>query len=232
MRKRFAFFGPLLLAGFILAAAGEAAARPDANSLIAAWEAALQSEESTEILQKTAERTYRFKTRLFPFDGELKVLNVLIDDFAEGEYLAGFASGSVEVELVGFSQEQMTRYARSYGYWYQLHTLFFDFKEGRWLTAKEYRVTAMARNPLPGGNSPVMSWLAQNYFLVIMALLAVFLWWLSKKSGRQVKSALSQQNEAMELTRRSFALSEKAVQLNEEANALLKEILQELKDGK
>jgi hypothetical protein len=228
MRKRFAFFGPLLLAGSILAAAGEAAARPDEDSLIAAWEAALQSEDSTEILQKTADRSYRFKTRLFPFDGELKVLNVLIDDFADGEYLAGFASGSVEVELVGFSPEQMTRYARSYGYWYQLHTLFFDFKEGRWLTAKEYRVMAMARQPLPAQGS-FMAWLARNYFLVLMAVLALFLWWISKKSGRQVKSALSQQNEAMELTRRSFALSEKALQLNEEANALLREILQELK---
>jgi len=230
MRKRSVFFG-LLLAGSILLADGKTAAKPDEGSLLAAWEGALQSEESTEILQKTAERSYRFKTRLFPFDGELKVLNVLIDDFAEGEYLAGFASGSVEVELVGFSQEQMTRYARSYGHWYQLHTLFFDFKEGRWLTAREYRVMAMARNPLPAEGS-LMSWLARNYFLVIMALLALFLWWISKKSGRQVKSALSQQNEAMEITRRSIVLSEKAVQLNEEANALLKEILQELKRSK
>ncbi len=231
MRKRLLIFSLVLLTVSIAGIAKEPVAKPDENSLLSAWEAALQTEESTEILQRTADRSYRFKTRLFPFDGELKVLNVLIQDFGDEEYVPGFATGSVEVELVGFSQEQMTRYARSYSYWYQLNSLFFDFKEGRWLTAKEYRLVAMARNPLPG-RSPVMYWLAQNYFLVIMALLAVFLWWLSKKSGRQVKSAMAHQDEAMELTRRSFALSEKAVQLNEEANRLLKEMLQELKSRK
>jgi hypothetical protein len=231
MRKRSLIFSLVLLTVSLVGVASEPAAGPDENSLLSAWEAALQSDESTEILQRTADRSYRFKTRLFPFDGELKVLNVLIQDFGDEEYVPGFATGSVEVELVGFSQEQMTRYARSYSYWYQIHSLFFDFKEGRWLTAREYRVVAMARNPLPGG-SPVMSWLAQNYFLLIMALLAVFLWWLAKKSKRQLSSAMTQQNEAMDLTRRSFALSEKAVQLNEEANLLLKEILQELKNRK
>lgn len=231
MPKHFLFFILVLLAVSLSGTAQEPLAKPDENSLLSAWEAALQKEESTEILEKTADRSYHFKTELFPFDGELKVLNVLIEDFGDGEYAPGFASGSVEVELVGFSQEQMTRYARSYSYWYQLNTLFFDFKEGRWLTAREYRLVAFARNPLRGG-SPLMSWLARNYYLLILALLALFLWWVSKKSGRQVKSALAHQDEAMEITRRSIALSEKSLQLNEEANQLLKEILQELKNGK
>ena len=231
MRKRLQFFSLVLLAVSIMGVASEPVARPDENSLLSAWEAALQIDDSTEVLQRTADRSYRFKTKFFPFDGELKVLNVLIQDFGDEEYAPGFASGSVEVELVGFSQEQMTRYARSYSYWYQLNTLFFDFKEGRWLTAKEYRVVAFARNPLQGG-SPVMSWLARNYFLVFLALLVLFLWWISKKSGRQLKSALARQDEAMEITRRSIALSEKSLQMNEEANRLLNDILQELKNRK
>jgi hypothetical protein len=231
MRNRFAFFVLVLFVSSIVGAAGETAAKPDEGSLLAAWEAALKTDPATEVLEKTAERTYRFKTKLFPFDGELKVLNTLIQDYGDEEYAPGFAFGSVEVELVGFSQEQMTRYARSYSYWYQLNTLFFDRQSGRWLSAKEYRATAFSRNPLRAGN-PFVSWLAQNYFWMIMALLALFLWWLAKKSGRQFKSALAKQNEAMEFTQRAIALSEKAVQLNEEANLLLKEILQELKNRK
>lgn len=231
MRKRFIFFSLVLLVSSIVGAAGEPAAKPDENSLLSAWEEALQADSSTETFEKTAARTYRFKTKLFPFDGELKILNLLIQDYGDEEYAPGFAFGSVEVELVGFTQEQMTRYARSYSYWYQLNTLFFDRKTERWLSAKEYRATAFSRNPLQAGN-PFVSWLAQNYFLVIMALLALFLWWLSKKSNRQFKSALTQQNEAMEITRRSIALSERTVQLNEETNLLLKEMLQELKNRK
>lgn len=231
MRKRIIFFSLVLFLGSIIGAAAEPDAKPDENSLLVAWEKALRSESSTEILEKTAERTYRFKTRLFPFDGELKILNALIQDYGEEEYAPGFAFGSVEAELVGFSQEQMNRYARSYSYWYQLNTLFFDHSKGRWLTAQEYRSAALSRNPMQSG-TPFLSWLSGNYFLVIMALLALFLWWLSKKSHRQFKSALSQQNEAMEITRRSIALSEKAVQLNEETNQLLREMLQELKNRK
>jgi hypothetical protein len=229
MNKRsIALIAILLLPPLLVPAAGVAAAGPDEASLVAAWEAALRADPTTEVLLKTAEKTYHFKTKLFPFDGELRVLNALIQDYGDEESMPGFATGSVEVELVGFTQEQMTRYARSYAYWYQLHTLFFDHRAERWLTAKEYRSAAMAKFPGAGRNSFV-AWLGQNYFLLILVLLALFLWWLTKKSGRQVKSALARQDEAMEITRRSIALSEKAVQLNEEANRLLQEILRELK---
>jgi len=231
MRNRLLFFSVVLWAASFLCAAGGTAAGADESSLLKAWEEALKADPSTTALEKTAERTYRFKTRLFPFDGELKVLNALIQDFGNEEYTPGFATGSVEVELVGFTQEQMTRYARSYSYWYQLNTLFFDSKAGRWLSGKEYRAAAMAAGP-GRGCSPFVAWLGGNYFLLIMLMLALFLWWLAKKSGRQVKSALAQQNEAMEITRRSIALSEKSLQLNEEANQLLKDILRELKNGK
>lgn len=208
---------------------GGTGARPDEASLLAAWEAAVKADPTTEVFSPTAERTYRFKTKLFPFDGELKVLNALIQDYGgEEEPAPGFAIGSVEVELAGFSQEQMTRYARSFGYWYQLHTLYFDHAAGRWLTAKEYRQRVMAQYPVSRPGS-LAGWLARNYFLVILVALALFLWWLTKKSGRQMKSALTRQDEAMEITRRSIALSEKAVQQNDETIRLLQEILQEMK---
>ena len=217
---------PSLLAA---APAGKDAAGPDEASLLAAWETAVRSDANTEILEKTAERTYHFKTRLFPFDGELKVLNALIQDYGgEEEALPGYAFGSVEVELVGFGQEQMARYARSFSYWYQMNTLYFDQKAGRWLTGQEYRA-ALSRRYSASGCSAAAGWLARNYFLVIMQLLALFLWWVARKSGRQMKTAMSRQDEAMDISRRSIALAEKAAQQNEESIKLLREILEELK---
>jgi uncharacterized membrane protein len=220
----------LVLIGVLFLAAPLASAGPDEASLLAAWEAVVKADSSTEVFDKTADRAYHFKTKLFPFDGELRVLNTLVQDYGgEEESMPGFALGSVEVELVGFAQEQMTRYARSYGYWYQLHTLYFDHGAGRWLSGKEYRSALMAKYPASTRGS-FAGWLAGNYFLVIMVLLALFLWWLARKSGRQVKTAMSRQDEAMEITRRSIALSEKAVQQNDETIRLLQEILQELKN--
>jgi len=210
--------------------AGEKGTTPDERSLLAAWEQALRTDPNTEILEKTADRSYHFKTKLFPFDGELRVLNTLVQDFSEEEYLPGFVFGTVEVELVGFSQELMAKYARSYGYWYELNTLYFDLHGGRWLTAREYR-SVMPRRMKDRYGSP-LHWLAQNYFWIIMLLLAIFLWWVAKRSGKQMKSALQRQDEVMDISRRSIALSERAVALNEEGNMVLKEILQELKRDK
>lgn len=231
MRKTIIALIVLGVLPFSLAAApGEGnAARPDEASLLAAWETALRADANTEIFEKTSGRAYHFKTRLFPFDGELKVLNLLIQDYGgDEEALPGYAFGSVEVELVGFGQEQMSRYARSFGYWYQLNTLYFDQKVGRWLSGQEYRA-ALTRRYSASGCGVVGGWLARNYFLVIMALLALFLWWVARKSGRQMKTAMSRQDEAMDLSRRSIALAEKGAQQNEESIQLLRQILEELK---
>jgi hypothetical protein len=219
----------ILTALLAAAPAGDKAAGPDEASLLAAWETALRADANTEVLEKTGERSYRFKTRLFPFDGELKVLNALIQDYGdEEESLPGYAFGSVEVELVGFDQEQMARYARSFSYWYQLNTLYFDRQAGRWLSGQEYRA-ALTRRYSSSGCGAAAGWLARNYFLLIMALLALFLWWVARKSGRQMKTAMSRQDEAMDISRRSIALAEKAAQQNDESVRLLREILQELK---
>lgn len=215
----------------VLAAAPgrEDAFKPDEASLLAAWEASVKSDANTDIFAKTGERAYHFKTRLFPFDGELKVLNALIQDYGdEEEALPGYAFGSVEAELVGFGQEQMSRYARSFSYWYQLNTLYFDHKAGRWLSGQEYRATLTRRYSASGGGA--VGWLARNYFLLIMLLLALFLWWVARKSGRQMKTAMSRQDEAMDISRRSIALAEKAALQNEESIGLLREILEELKN--
>lgn len=219
-----------ILFPFLAAApGGENAVRPDEASLLAAWETAVRADANTEVFEKTAERAYRFKTRLFPFDGELKVLNALIQDYGgEDEALPGYAFGSVEVELVGFDQEQMSRYARSFSYWYQLNTLYFDHKAGRWLSGQEYRA-ALTRRYSASGCSAAAGWLARNYFLLIMLLLALFLWWVARKSGRQMKTAMTRQDEAMDISRRSIALAEKAAQQNEESIRLLQQILEELK---
>ena len=219
-----------ILPAFMAAAsAGKDAAGPDETSLLAAWETAVRSDANTEIFEKTAERAYHFKTRLFPFDGELKVLNALIQDYGdEEETLPGYVFGSVEVELVGFDQEQMARYARSFSYWYQLNTLYFDHKAGRWLTGQEYRA-ALSRGYSASGCGTVTGWLARNYFLLIMLFLALFLWWVARRSGRQMKTAMSRQDEAMDISRRSIALAEKAAQHNEESIKLLQQILEELK---
>lgn len=203
-------------------------AAPSQAGLLEAWEKSLRADPNTEILERTAEKTYHFKTRLFPFDGELKVLNALIQSTPEGEYTPEFAFGNVEIELVGFSQEMMTKYAQSYGYWLQHNTLYFDHEDGRWLDAKEYR-SILPRRMKKSYDSP-WSWLSRNYFWIILAVLSLFLWRLAQRSGKQMKSAMSRQDEVMEHSRKSMAIAEKSIELQMDSNRVLKEILEILKE--
>ena len=55
-------------------------AQPSEESLLSAWEALQKNNPKTVVFEKLGERDYKFKTQMFPFDGELKVTNVVVDN--------------------------------------------------------------------------------------------------------------------------------------------------------
>jgi hypothetical protein len=78
-------------------------------------EAAQRESPGTERLERTGDRRYRFKTRRFPFDGELVVLNLLIERLPLDEE-PGY-TGTVEVELAGLPDDVRSRYVQSFARW-------------------------------------------------------------------------------------------------------------------
>lgn len=208
-------------------------ALPTEESLIVAWETLQRSDPATLKLEKTAERSYRFHTNRFPFDGELEVLTIIMEEGVEFDD-PGYIQGTVEVELVGFGTEMIQKYGRSYGYWLQNNTLFYDLKTGAWRSAKEYRAELSRKYDY---SSPLWTDLSQYFWLIFLAILCAILLWVSKKSARQMAKAQSWQDEAMELSKKGLALSEKSVQLveksieiHEETNLVLNKILQRLEE--
>jgi hypothetical protein len=201
------------------------AQQPSEASLVTAWEQARRSEASTATFDKIEEGRYRFKTTAFPFEGELQVLSVSIGDpFAE-DYTEGMTPGTVDVELVSFPEEAARRHAAAVARWQAGNTLYFEAEGGRWLTAREWQ----ARLAKKVGRWSWVGWLSTSFWIGFLLLLAVFLWFLARKSQRQMKEAMAAQKKALQEQERALELAERGVRLNEEANALLREILEELK---
>jgi hypothetical protein len=213
-----------LAAGASLDVSAKDGPPPDEASLLAAWETAQRQSPGTEVLERTIDRHYRFRTSRFPFDGELVVLNLLVERLPLDEE-PGF-TGTVEVELVGLTDDVRTRYVQSFARWQAGHTLFYDQGRGEWLTTEVWREERMRRlRGTVGAGAGLWGLLSANLFWVVfLVLLVVFLVHASRKATRQMKGALEVQKKAMDDQQLSLDMARRSIELNEQANRLLEEI--------
>lgn len=225
----------LLAAGALAVRVRAASTSTVEEAFLQAWESTQKNDPKTVVFEKKSPRLYRFKTTRFPFDGELKVLNVTVNEgFGDDADLPAVGKyGFAEVELVGWSKEDTIRYAQSYALWTQTHTLYHDAKGNRWLPTVEYFKSV--RNNA-GGAVRRSGWAtASTYLNYLWILLLVYFMGVLFVSGKRVRRNFKQIEESIQLSRRSVALQEEAVPkqraLLEETNRLLKEILESLKKG-
>ncbi len=218
----------LLLSLFMtsLSLAGE---KPTETSLISAWEQLQKNDPNVATFEKIADRRYKFKTNLFPFDGELRISDTTIDNMEMGLYDDGFISGLLDVELVGLPKDVAQKYSRKYSMWARNNTLYYDKKAGRWLSGQEFqgviakRAKEMSKPPGLPSNYVYMA-----AIVAILLLVGMFVYFMQKNRGA-VKTSLERQADSIALVEKSIELGEKGMKLSEETNRILKEILEALK---
>ena len=218
------------------AATGQAqSSDPLEQSLIEAWEQRQSSRPKTVTFERIEPGQYRFHTTFFPFDGRLRVVNVAIDEHPDWT-ADGVSTGVVEVELEGAGENFMTKHAHSYGMWSQDNFLYHDPGSGRWVGADEYSSLLNAQSsvstPGPGGWSCFSGRLGGVIPLILLTPLVILVALLARKASRQMKTAMSAHDKALAEQARAIQLTEKAVQLSEDSNRVLKEILEAIKDSK
>jgi uncharacterized membrane protein len=224
VRMRGIFLALSLAAGAGADASPKDVPPPDEASLLQAWETAQRRSPGTEVLERTGDRRYRFKTSRFPFDGELVVLNLLIEPLPLDEE-PGY-TGTVEVELAGLPGDVKSRYVQSFARWQASHTLFYDRGRGGWLTAEAWREarTKQLRGAF-GAEPGLWGFLSANLFWILfLVLLVVFLAHASRKATRQMKAALEVQKKVIDDQQLSLDMARRSIELNEQANRLLEEI--------
>ncbi len=220
--KRAAIVGILLT--WILPALGYG--DPMRESLLTAWENAQRSDRNTVVFEKLEEGRYRFQTERFPFDGEIRVNSVYIDDTA-ASYEEGAVFGVVEVELLDADDEFFRKYRQSYGYWMSGNTLYLDEATGGWLTSREWSENRMQGF---GCGSGWLSWFASYYWLFFLLILVVFLFFIGRGARKQMKTAVAAQDKALSEQERAIKLTEHELELTEDTNRVLHEILGVLKE--
>jgi hypothetical protein len=227
MRTVFVVFG----LGFLYLTGMTSTVRAQKNEagLLAAWEQEQKADPSTTKFEKVGERRYHFVTKRFPFDGDLLVRNVSIQNL--GSYGdPAFITGTVELELQGVSEDFHRTFAMSYGQWTIGNTLYWDAKGQSWVTA-DGRMK-QAREALPRSRSSWTMLFAEGWSFAPMAVLfflVFFLMYSLSRYNRRMREITARSDRSLALTERAIQLSERNVQLQEEHAKLLQEIRDLLK---
>ncbi|MFC1599332.1 hypothetical protein ACFL2W_00930, partial [Candidatus Omnitrophota bacterium] len=192
-------------------------AQPTEESLLRAWEQSQKSDSKVEVFEKIEDDVYRFKTSWFPFDGKLRVLNLSVNDsMADSAYPYGEVMGVIEIELADLPDDFHSKYSYSYSMWANSNMLYYDKKADTWLSSGEY-FSKQAGYPML--SSIFLGYLfSYGPFVIIFVLLVYVLF----TAGKTVRMSKRYMEEAKKLTERSLTV-------NEEANTLLRQILEALK---
>ncbi len=220
-----------LLALVVLCIVGTASARaavePTRESLLEVWEQSQRADPQTTVFERIGDGRYRFATQRFPFDGVVRVLNVVLDD-RHVEIANGMTVGMVETKLEDLTDDFLRDHAFSIGLWQAGNTFYFDGDSGRWLDAGEWQRQIMDRYPTGGA----WSWLSGNLFwIVFLGIVVVTLWWATRRAGRQMKTAMAAQDRALAEQERAIRMSEEMLEVARDSNRLLRRILERLDGG-
>ncbi|MBN2363948.1 hypothetical protein JXL83_07435 [candidate division WOR-3 bacterium] len=197
---------------------------PEEKALLSSWEEYQKSNPKTVVFEKVSEMTYEFKTELFPFDGIVKVLNVVIDeDMPSNE---GYKVGFIETELVGVPEDFFEKHYYSYSIWQRDNTLYFSDETDSWIRLSDLSVQcnscAYPVQPLTSFFSVLSALFPVVVMIGILLIVFVLSMVIQKKNSKYMEYA-------RKATQRSLEIAEKSIVLNEENNVILKEILEEIK---
>ncbi len=123
--------------------AGQKDNAPSKTAFIEKWEKHISGLDTTEVFEKTdTAGIYTFKTNLFPYSGQLKLLNVVISEDLDYYYNYDLDTdylikGVAEIKLLNSDDDFASDHYYSFELWNDNHFLFYIEENNRWLTAEE-----------------------------------------------------------------------------------------------
>jgi hypothetical protein len=212
----------LIISLFFLSSPAILFAVPTEESLIEVWESFQKEDPKTIIFEKLSKNRYHFKTERFPFDGELEILNITVDE-QTSSFEGGFVLGVIEVELLNLPEDFLEKYSYSYSAWIQNNILYYDKEEEKWLSDEEYYGKMKEKIPT-SFFLDILNYLP-FLFLFFIIILIIIAFSIQKKNKRYLEHAY-------DLNEKQMQLIEKSIKLSQKSNKLLSEILKELKKKK
>lgn len=213
----FCFFCPILFAG-------------EEEDFILAWESIQSGHSEVESFEKIEDRKYKVKFKTLPFEGELIVLAYDVEDVdfvMEGSPFS--KSGYVEIDLVGFSDESMSKYSRSYYKWAQDNELHFDSINNQWVTSKEYRL-ALSNSVNTDDALPSKFFLILiEYWNYVLVGIILYFFFSQISNSKRAKESVQYQQKAIDDMANTKLLMQQSLDMHKETNRLLESIHNQLK---
>jgi len=204
--------------------------KPREENLIKAWEQVQQNDSKTIVFKKKGANEYQFKTQWFPFDGELRILNVTIDDRNKPIHSAyGYILGVVEVELVDLPKDFMQKYSYSYSLWARGNMLYYTEADDKWVTAN----TLFSENGLADKScfeGKYISIIYDNMFIIAIIFLLIICIFVMRAVKKQQQRYQKYLNNSEETINKSFELTRQSLEINRENLEIQKQILEVLKN--
>ncbi len=217
------------LAGLARAGKLPAEPEPDKDTLLLAWERVQSQDPHTKKFEKLGERRYFLETDLFPFNNEIRILHLTVDD-EYPEEIEGF----IAVELTGVDKAFRERYQNNFRVWNRHNSLIWSADVNKWLTGKEYDdlQDSLKRKSTKVKNTSRKSSLASRLKTLVGVASFVFFWVFALGLsvalflGHRKQSALRRQ--VLEEQRQLKALSIRLVKAQQNTNQLLQAIYKRL----
>jgi hypothetical protein len=137
-------------------------------------------------------------------------------------------SGYIEVDLVGDTADELSKFSRSYGQWLRSNTLFYNQETQSWDSFATYRQLLEQTGDEPGSKSG--GWLVLlDYLPVVFFVIVLYFVVAMIRSDKRMKESLTVQKTAVEDFKVTERLARESIALQKENNVLLAEVLAELK---
>ena len=210
-------------------------AQPDRESLIEAWETYIARLAGTAEFEKLGDGRYRLKDTDLPYEGEIRLVGVLLRPVDSTGVDTGFSRfGMIEFELTDLPAERIA--SQSYYYWLSdRQTLHYSDSEQRWVDPATYQ--AKLTELYTGGVSfgPLSFMLNYGIWVFLIALI-VFVFLAVNRQSRKARGLMDDSAAINEQARENLdrtqamqdevlAIARETRDLQAEANAILKDIL-------
>ncbi len=217
---------------------GVVLAEADRESLVAAWETHIAGLPGTASFEKTADGVYQFKDTDLPYEGELKLLGVLVRSSESAGFETDFTHfGMIEFELPSLPAERLS--SQVYYYWLaDRQTLHYSKSTEQWVSASAYQE---AITDLYGGapSFGVLSFMLNYGIWVLLIGLIIFVFVGLNRQTKKARSLMDDTANINEQARKNLdraeamqdevlSIAREARDLQKENNELLAKMLQAL----
>ncbi len=163
---------------------------PSKEALLLQWEETQKNSAELKAFSKVDDNTYYLSFHNIPFEGNIALINIDIEELTYETTLPINYMGIIELKLPEALQKLKESYSRSFYRWQESTFFYYNGNSNTWLTNKEYN--KLSNNIYQTLESTKLTKLVEQYsgevtigvvllFIIMMLMQLVFLWKIKQK---------------------------------------------------